>query len=221
MGPNNGIAVAGNVVVNANLYFFSWISFAVCVLLTLSLLQETMGIDARQTEGKQARWFFLFASSLVVMGSATRVFNADSNPCDQDEFNGEEINGEKFCKRAKFAIALGVISVVAALAMTLAVFKHLAAAIIELGVSSLLIILWTFGVGFITFGGASSPGTSIGNLYFSTWISFVLTVLLFGKSFQETLGMAQAGPSTTNDPTAPDENNHDATPPTLPNEEDF
>lgn len=218
MGPDNAIAVAGSQVVNANLYFFTWVSFTVCILLTLSLLQETMGVDARQADGKQARWFFLFASSLVVMGSATRIFVSSVSACDSDLYSGS-----KFCKRSKFAISLGVISCMAALAMTLSIFKHMSAAIVELGVSSVLLILWTFGVGFITFGGSSSPGTSIGNLYFSTWISFIITVMIFGKSFQETLGMQQSQSSSTQSTTTEGNDNDpgSSTPPTLPNEEDL
>ncbi|KAL7560776.1 hypothetical protein ACA910_005343 [Epithemia clementina (nom. ined.)] len=219
MAPDNGIAVSGNDVVNANLYFFSWVSFAISILLTLSLLQETMGIDARQADGKQTRWFFLCASSLIVLGSSTRIFNADSNACDED-------GSTQFCKRSKFAISVGTISFVAALAMVMAIFKHLSAAIIELGVSSFLILLWTFGVGFITFGGDKSPGTTIGNLYFSTWISFILTVFLFGKSFQEFMGMQSTANNNTSTEQSPDqsENHHDSSgggPPALPNEEDF
>ena len=217
MGPDNNIAVAGNLVVNANLYFFSWISFVVCVILTLSLLQETFGIDARQADGKQTRWFFLFASSLVVMGSSTRIYNFRDSPC-------EAFDDKEFCKRTKFGISLGVISCVAALAMTMAIFKHMTAAIMELGASTFLLILWTFGVGFITFGGGSSPGSSIGNLYFSTWISFIICVMLFGKAIQEALGLQQvsSAPNTTSTSQDPDmEAENGGTPPTLPNEEDF
>jgi hypothetical protein len=41
--------------------------------------------------------------------------------------------------------------------------------------SVFLLILWAFGVSYITFGD-KAPGEYIGNLFFGTWISFVLVL---------------------------------------------
>ena len=47
--------------------------------------------------------------------------------------------------------------------------------------SVLMVVLWSFGLGYTTFG--DGPGKNIGNLYFSTWTSFILSVLLTADSF--------------------------------------
>ena len=62
--------------------------------------------------------------------------------------------------------------------------------------------MWCFGVGYTTFG--ESPGSQIGNLYFSSWISFLLSVFLFGHNFREfvSAGSAPVEDSTSSDPSA-------------------
>jgi len=54
---------------------------------------------------------------------------------------------------------------------------------IELGVSVVLGIMYIFGVAFITFGNGS--GVGIGNIYFSTWAGFVVSLMLASASFKE------------------------------------
>jgi hypothetical protein len=44
-------------------------------------------------------------------------------------------------------------------------------------------------LGYITFG--EGPGHAIGNLYFATWASFVLSVLLFAEGYREYLGLRE------------------------------
>jgi hypothetical protein len=46
----------------------------------------------------------------------------------------------------------------------------------------LMLVVWCFGVGYITFGD-TSPGTNIGNLYFSTWASFCISVMLSASAY--------------------------------------
>mmetsp|Transcript_17367 Transcript_17367/g.47413 ORF Transcript_17367/g.47413 Transcript_17367/m.47413 type:complete len:312 (-) Transcript_17367:281-1216(-) len=202
MKPDNAIAVVGPDVNNANLYFFSWIAFIVAIFLVLSLVREKLAFDVRDTPGKQLKWFFLAASSLVVMGSAVRIHKSASVACGDD---GSALSGSDYCKRTNFAISLGVVTFFVALTVLFMIMKSIMATMIELGLTTILLILWTFGVGFITFGGRErAPGTTIGNLYFSTWISFMLCLFLFGNSLQEFTagGAAQETPSTS----PPDEN---------------
>jgi hypothetical protein len=191
MNPNNDIAVStpsgqgevGDVVHNANLYFFSWISFACAVYLSGSLLQDTMGVMLNQIAAKAARWYGSIASSLVVLGTSARSFQgADCR----------DIGGTEYCRRCKFAISLGVICFVTAIIMTFLVQqKKQLNLCIELVINSVYLLFWCFGVSYITFG--ESPGSTIGNLYFSTWISFLLAVASFAVAFREyVMGRQQA-----------------------------
>lgn len=96
---------------------------------------------------------------------------------------------------------MGVIGFFFALGMTFATRKGLTL-VAETGATLLQLVLWCFGVGYITFG--TSPGSTIGNLFFGTWISFILTVFLFGQCFREYVAgresaMAQQQNGTNND----------------------
>jgi hypothetical protein len=179
MNPNNDIAVAGETVIDANLYFFAWLSFMATLYLSGSLAQDVAGVDVTKTPPKSARWYGLCASSLVVMGASVRLFKEEQ--C--KTFDGE------FCKRSKFAISAGTIGFVFALVMTYLTQKGLDV-IFETVATMILLALWCFGVGYITFG--TGPGSQIGNLYFATWISFIICVFLFGQCFREVVSARQA-----------------------------
>lgn len=185
MNPNNAIAVDVDEVDNANLYFSSWIAFASAVFLAGSVAQETMGLDVRQAPQKQARWFALAASSMVVLFASVRLHRNKDVQCGgedtvydsfQQSFEAGTLAGTEFCKRVNLGISLGVITFLLACAMSFGAALLPFAGLAELGLSAVLLVMWCFGVGFITFGGNLSPGTHIGNLYFSTWISFGLVV---------------------------------------------
>jgi hypothetical protein len=195
MNPNHEIAQRvsdGDVEVdNANLYFSSWIAFSAAVFLAGSLAQESMGIDVRTAPAKQSRWFALAASSMVVLFASVRIHRNDEVQCGGpagtfDDFADNQaagtLAGTEFCKRINLGIALGVITFVFSLLLTFgAAIPGLnlilsSGGLIELVISALLLTMWCFGVGFITFGGDLSPGTHIGNLYFATWICFGVAV---------------------------------------------
>lgn len=47
----------------------------------------------------------------------------------------------------------------------------------------ILLIIWVFGIIFVTFGDPStSPGANVGNLYFFTWGSFLVAVYVTADS---------------------------------------
>jgi len=142
-----------------------------------SLAQEATGVDVTKTPAKTARWYGLTASSLVVLGSAVRTFT--TSDCDLEK---EEQAQVTYCRRSKFAVAMGVVGFFFAAAMTLLTRKGLTLKA-ETLLTTLQLVLWCFGVGFITFG--TSPGSTIGNLFFGCWISFILTVFLFAQCFRE------------------------------------
>lgn len=145
-----------------------------------SLAQETAGIDVRSlANGKQARWFALAASSMVVLFASVRIHRNNGINCGDEEAE-ISFSGTEFCKRVNLGISLGVITFLFALVNSF--YSHILASlggyVVELALTAVLLVMWTFGLGFITFGGDLSPGTHIGNLYFSTWISFALVVRL-------------------------------------------
>jgi hypothetical protein len=168
-----------------NRYFFSWVALGVAVYLAGSLLQETTGIEIKKsalTHGKTGKWYGFAASSIVVMVASVRVYEAAQ--C------GGLLKGEPYCKRTNLGIALGCISFVSGVGIACGMAKQLVQSFVELLVSALLLTMWCFGVGFITFG--NSPGAKIGNLYFSTWISFIVIVVIFAAVFRDFMAARSA-----------------------------
>ena len=184
MNPKRGIASSFTAVVNANLYFSSWACFCCCIWLVGSLAQEMFGFDVTRTSPKRAKAYALVASSLVVMGSSVRIFS--SFQCSRAEMQGVAV-----CARTKFAISAGVVGFLISIIWTIAVHVGLKVPFFELFGSLILLIIWIFGLSFITFG--DGPGHSIGNLYFATWICLILSIFLFAEAFTEVLGAYQTG----------------------------
>lgn len=116
----------------------------------------------------------LVAASFIVMVSSIRLFTADTNSCNNGEASG-------YCKRVKYALSLGAASVVFGLFDIFASNRGWLSVWPEAGLTFVLFVLYVVGIAVITFG--EGPGTKIGNLYFSTWIGFVLMLFLTSKSW--------------------------------------
>jgi len=56
-----------------------------------------------------------------------------------------------------------------------------------------MLVGWTFAVGYITFG--TGPARTVGNLYFSTWASFISACALASSGMQTVLAKAGIGAS--------------------------
>jgi len=176
MNPSRGIAVDASAVINANLYFGCWACLIAIVFIAGSLAQDITGVHARDVAPvKIARWYALSATSIIVWASSVRFFVAR-------QCHNPYLTHTQRCKRTKFAIAMGVVSCVVSMGMAYIV-RYGMGLMVEFGVTAFLFIMWCFGVGLITFG--QSPGALIGNLYFSTWISFLLIIMIFAQAFQD------------------------------------
>lgn len=189
MSPALDSAVTDDVVKNANLYFFSWGSVALVVCLVTSLIQETHGFNVRDhlnVRSKKQQYLGLFASSLVVLFASSRQH------MDWDCFNGPS-----FCRSIKLGITVSVFSAVGA--AVLYYRDHYSSMSANSGLigASAMFMLWCFGVLFVTFG--DNPGSKIGNLYFSCWASFLLSLYVFATSFSDYLSNRQASGADPND----------------------
>lgn len=126
-------------------------------------------------EGKSQRtitWSAFGASSLVAMAAAVRIFKS-ANCSDFDV---------EFCDRTSFAIALGTVCGVFTLLWV--PFGSSLPTMADSVAGVFMLIVWCFGVGYITFGGLDkAPGFNLGNLYFATWISFLLACALCADGF--------------------------------------
>jgi hypothetical protein len=81
-------------------------------------------------------------------------------------------------------------------------------AMVDVILGWLMLVAWVFAIGYITFGDEEDvPARNIGNLYFATWASFILSCLLASDSLQSLLRSKCGGDGgeTTTDKAAAEE----------------
>jgi len=176
--------VQGNagIVNNANLYYFSWAALVTSVLLFAELLKCPLGISmgsAFEDAGRRFNnWAFLCASSLIAMSSSSGIYR--SAGC-YDQI------GSTSCQRLRISVAFGAIVAGLALIMMVTVRilkeKQNLKLIIEGITAVIAVVLYALSVAYTTSPGA--PGALIGNLYYFTWFSFVISVMLLLDCFRE------------------------------------
>ena len=177
-----------NQVSNGNLYYFSWAGFVLSIVLFVSYLRSAYGLDLveslKERSSRLSYWSSLLAATMVVMGSSTRIWIHDC----KDGNDGSDNNSEEqlftsaYCTRTKFAIILGSGGVFFSLVVvSVKLLFSTAPYALEFALSSLLTVLNTFGVAYITSN--SGPGRAIGNLYYFSWISFILSAVIAVECF--------------------------------------
>jgi len=179
---SHGLAVdAMGAVENGNLYYFSWAGFVCSITLLVSFLRGVFNVDvAGEIKSRSARltsWSALLATSIVVMGSSANIL-------DQACYDSSVLHGTTYCKRTIFGIVLGVLGTFFSLIIVgLKVATAKAPFLLEAFFSLILVILYGFGVGFIT--SHLGPGAPLGNLYYFTWGSFLASILLIASCIED------------------------------------
>ena len=196
---SNGLAVDSdkdNTIVNGNLYYFSWAGFVTAVMLCVAYLRSVFGVDlAGEIKNRSARltvWSGLLACQLVVMGASANIFDKDCS-------NG--VQSDAYCARTKYGISLGAIGTMLALGIVaMKMLTAIAPFVVEGLLSIILCIMNGFGVAFIT--SAQGPGSPIGNLYYFTWLSFLVTIVLVAKCYEDyaNISVADSGAEGEEDP---------------------
>lgn len=175
----------------SSLYSSSWISFALIMLINGGIGQQAAGRDfVAQSTPKTMKWCGLAGCAMVMLASSItfhRSFNCNENGYSAD------------CKHNKYAISLGVIGTVFGVGMSYLTSKGSLKILYELIVSCLAFILFAAGVIVITF--SPGPGTTIGNLYFSTWLAFIVSVMLFTECVHEFMQVKSGDVETPSTPT--------------------
>jgi hypothetical protein len=148
-----------------------------------SLLHSAMNSP---TQRRQGQWYGLVAASVVVLAASVRVYQ--SFQCDL-----EVMKLVPTCTESKYAIAVSVIGTATAILFSLITTlcqsssrttskTKIARRIEGLG-ATVMVLIWSVGFGFITFG--QGPGRTIGNLFFATWAAFIISWLIVADSYQD------------------------------------
>jgi hypothetical protein len=151
MNPANSIAVGFTQIVNGNLYLGSWVCFASIFWVVGDLIGELYGLNIvgavkPHVQTRQGKWYALVATSVIVMGASVRVFKAF-------ECTLDVMKTSPACMNSKYAISASVIGTVVAIFPLLSfLFLHGTALIMEFILSAIMVVIWSVGLGLITFG---------------------------------------------------------------------
>lgn len=186
-GPGHGLAVDDDgSIAFGNQYYFSWVSLFTTFIITQHVVASMFGINVLASMKKMSKsfsyWMALIFSSLVVMGSSSEYYGR--------QCSGNDDKPQPFCSRCVFGISVGLIGVIFASGIVLMKIARGVNApyLMEVGIVFWLFLLYIFEVGFITDN--EGPGAPLGNLYYFSWISFLLTIAI-GNACHEDLVEAQ------------------------------
>jgi hypothetical protein len=186
MKPDNEIGVSASFgILDANLYFSSWAAAITAVYILGNYAQTVMklrALDFSKTSSQMIKWYLFTFASVVVLSSSSRLFKATD--CTE---------GNSYCRRTQYGIFLGALGAAFGLIMCLMSFVGKLPRWGEAGMAFLSLAAYACGVAAITFGGEKGPGTEIGNLYFSTWIGFILSVFLTVTCWAEVRDKGEEG----------------------------
>jgi hypothetical protein len=204
MRPDRAMAVGEfGMIINSNLYFFSWGSLMSIVYLQFHFLYNRGKADTlRDTLNnfpdiptRTLQWWVILVTSIILMASAGDIHSAVG--CTSSSFSGTE-----FCRRTSFAVALGALGMLfAVIAMFVTQRELCQVSNVEAVMSVILSGLFLVGVGFITFG--EGPGVFLGNIYFSSWISFLLALSLAFHSIRDVQKESPLGETEAKESTKP------------------
>lgn len=162
------------IILNANLFFFSWLSFLVGVYIVVSIIREKAEIG-----GSVTQWYFILISACIL----TANFNTLDVACNDEVMNT--------CSGTQVAIGVGAVNMVTSMVVIFMVFLKKGGSIMQLIASSLTFVTYLAGVAFLT--SASGPARIMGNTYFAVWGGFGLSAKLLSKYASEQFNMSGSG----------------------------
>ena len=184
MNVGNKLAVnSDGSIHDGNLYFFCWFSLLAALVVFMSYLSETrsLGFDSLIS------WPILCLTSFVVMATAIDLLDA-RDWCDENDTS-------KYCKRARFAVALGGICGLFCIVWTFVASRL--PDMLDTVLRLLVAVPWAAAVSLLTFGGSKAPGREVGSLYFFTWASFFIAFLMAVGAFSGLLANQENSSSSS------------------------
>jgi hypothetical protein len=170
-------------IVIANLYFYSWAGILSAGLLMMSYVKALFNV--KHTDYMSMVWIAICKVCFVILGAALHVWHTIADNCDLDAISSGAVT---FCSRTVLAI---VVSLAGMLVGGLVVFGRVMVILcggcgcigprtqahVEMIVSLFLVLLFSATVALVT--GIGGPGQSVGDLFFSTWLSFGVALGIF------------------------------------------
>lgn len=167
----------------ANLYYFSWAAILTAALQMIAYLKPLLGNKSK--DAMFLVWAGIVKVCMVILGASSHVWYNIRDTCNNNDSEGGE---STFCSRTRFAQIVAVTGVVSGWSVMGS--RILGCSIskrtrnrAEAVLSSVLVILFGVAVALITSIGG--PGESVGDLYYSTWLSFWVSIGIFVSCFDQ------------------------------------
>jgi len=166
----NGSLITGyfnegqELIVNANLFLSSWISFFSSIYIVISIIVEKFKIEDKSF----TQWLVVLISGAALVANNMNTLDA---ACATDD--------NKTCiryVRTKFAIAVGSVGIVMSLIGTLMAFLNKSGGFLQIFFDLISTGMYLAGTAFITT--ASGPARVMGNTYFALWGGFGVSAKL-------------------------------------------
>jgi len=181
-GPEGGLAIDNEGAVYAgNLYYFTWGGLVISIIICARVIEEIYSIEIAHEMNNRSTsfmyWIGLLVTSIVVMAVSADIYNRQCDTEDKDQ---------AFCTRCALGIASGTIGTVFSLVIvSLKIAVGVAPFLLETGLCAVLLCLTIFEVGYIT--DDEAPGAPLGNLYYFSWLMFLMTLLVAKACYDDFL----------------------------------
>lgn len=188
-GPGHGLAVDNDgSIAFGNQYYFSWVGLFTTFIITQNLIASRFGVNVMESMRNRSKsfsyWMALIFCSIVVMGSSSEYYGRRCSAAGNNK-------PQPFCSRCVFGITVGLIGIIFASGIVIMKITRgiTAPYLMEVGIVFWLFLLYLFEVAFITDN--SGPGAPLGNLYYFSWISFLLTIAIANACHEDLLEAQQ------------------------------
>jgi hypothetical protein len=172
----------------ANLYYFAWASILTAGLQMMSYLRKWLGLTEK--DYLTVVWVAVAKVCFVILGAGFHIWHNIGGACSAME--DMKSGAVTFCARTVFAIVVAftgmfVSGFVAFFRFLYASFCHSSTtrsrAHVEMVISLFLVMLFGAAVGLIT--GIGGPGQSVGDMFYATWLAFLVAIGLMLVTFEE------------------------------------
>uniref|UniRef100_A0A7S0CIH6 Uncharacterized protein n=1 Tax=Proboscia inermis TaxID=420281 RepID=A0A7S0CIH6_9STRA len=189
MHSESSLAVNGfGEIITANLFYFTWASVITAGVNFMTNVKKLLRI--REESQAIVLWFGMVKIALVIFGAATQIWRSIDNVCTTSVVGGgggkSNMDEAEFsmCWRTQYALAAGAIGILVSsfccyALYTMKSYVYLAEALS----ASILTMVFSAGTRIIT--GMGGPGESVGDLYYATWLAFMLSMIIGVNVFEE------------------------------------
>ena len=171
----------------ANLYYFAWASIFTAGVQMSSYVKALFGI--RKLDHMSALWVGICKVCFIILGASLHIWHTISDNCEFDEIT---LGAVTFCSRTVLAITVSLTGMLVGGLVVLGrililIFANCRCARfqshVEMLISLFLVFLFVAAVALIT--GIGGPGQSVGDLYYSTWGAFWVSIGIFVSCYHQ------------------------------------